>query len=153
MVVPSYNQAAFLRDCLESLASYPAEFCEIIVMDGGSTDNSVEIIKEFESRLTHWQSQPDGGQAAALLAGYRIARGDIFGWVNSDDRLVPGALHVVATYFESHPDVNWAYGDHNFIDSHGRHILSRYMASVDYQELYWGDRYLPQEAVFYRRDL
>jgi glycosyltransferase involved in cell wall biosynthesis len=153
VVVPSFNQGTFLEECLDCLAHYPAEVCEILVMDGGSTDGSVDVIKKYEHRLAHWQSKPDGGQAAALLEGFRLARGSIFGWLNSDDRLIDGALRTVIEFFGRNPSTPWAYGDHDFIDGEGRRLSSRYMAAVDYRELYWGNRYLPQEAVFFRRDL
>lgn len=153
VVVPSFNQKLFLRDCLESLVQYPADVCEILVMDGGSTDGSVDVIRDYDTRLAYWQSCPDGGQAAALVAGFNRATGSIFGWLNSDDRLVAGALDTVGRYFRAHPEVEWAYGDHAFIDVAGRRVLSRYVAAQTYQELYWGGRYLPQEAVFFRREI
>jgi glycosyltransferase involved in cell wall biosynthesis len=152
-VVPSFNQASFLGDCLECLARYPADVCEILVLDGGSSDGSVEVIRKYEHRIAYWQSTSDDGQSAALLKGFRLARGSIFGWLNSDDRLIDGALHTVIDYFARHPSIQWAYGDHDFIDVEGCRLSSRYVASVDYQELYWGDRYLPQEAVFFLRDM
>ncbi len=153
VVVPSFNHVRFLRPCLDSLARYPADVCEILVMDGGSSDGSVDLIRTYEQRLAHWQSRPDGGQAAALREGFRLARGSIFSWLNSDDRLIEGALHTVVDYFAEHRQVQWAYGDHQFIDAEGRRLSSRYVAPVDYRELYWGERYLPQEAVFFRRDM
>ena len=149
VVVPSFNQGAFLEECLESLAHYPADVCEILVMDGGSTDGSVNVIRKYQHRLAHWQSRADGGQAAALREGFRLARGSIFGWLNSDDRLIDGALRTVIEFFGRNPSIQWAYGDHDFIDGEGRRLSSRYVAAMDYRELYWGDRYLPQEAVFY----
>lgn len=153
VVVPSFNQGAFLKECLDCLAHYPAHVCEILVMDGGSTDGSLNVIRTYEHRLAHWQSRPDGGQAAALREGFRLARGAILSWLNSDDRLIDGALPKVIDYFDRNPGIQWAYGDHDFIDAAGRRMSSRYVAPVDYRELYWGDCYLPQEAVFFRRDL
>jgi hypothetical protein len=153
MVVPSFNQARYLGECLESLACYPHEICEILVMDGGSNDGSVEVIRRYERRLAYWQSRADGGQAAALQAGFRRARGRIFGWLNSDDRLVEDALTTVIAHFDLRPDTPWAYGDHRFIDSDGRRLATRHVAGMDYRELYWGGRYLPQEAVFFRRGI
>lgn len=153
VVVPSFNQASFLGDCLQSIAQYPDELCEILVMDGGSTDGSLEVIKSFEHRLAYWQSESDGGQAAALREGFRLANGSIFCWLNSDDRLVDGALRLVIDFFDRNSRTQWAYGDHVFINALGCRLSTRYVASMDYQELYWGNRYLPQEAVFFRRDM
>lgn len=153
VVVPSFNQASFLADCLQSIAQYPAELCEILVMDGGSTDGSLEVIKSFEHRLAYWQSESDGGQAAVLREGFRLAKGSIFCWLNSDDRIVDGALRLVIDFFYQNPHIQWAYGDHIFINALGCRLSTRYVALMDYQELYWGDRYLPQEAVFFRRGI
>ena len=95
VVTPSLNQAQFLEETLRSvlLQGYPA--LDYIVMDGGSQDGSCEIIKRYAPWLAHWQSQPDGGQAAAVGAGLERARGAVFNFINSDDSLLPGTLAAV----------------------------------------------------------
>jgi len=96
IVTPSYNQGQFLDDTIQSVLGQGYTNLEYIVMDGGSTDNSVEIIRRHEKHLAHWVSAPDGGQAAAINAGFARATGGILGWLNSDDIYLPGALSFVA---------------------------------------------------------
>lgn len=100
IVVPSFNQAQYLEDCLDSIIMQRGVEKEIIVMDGGSTDGSVDIIRRYEPYLAYWQSQPDGGQSAALNAGFARATGDFHGWLCSDDMLAPGALSYAASRLE-----------------------------------------------------
>lgn len=103
IVTPSYNQGQFIEETIRSvlLQGYPN--LEYIIIDGGSTDNSVEIIKKYEPWLAYWVSEPDRGQAHAITKGLERATGDIFNWINSDDSLTPGALRIVAEAFgDSH---------------------------------------------------
>jgi glycosyltransferase involved in cell wall biosynthesis len=99
VIVPSFNEGAFLREALESIFRQEYPSVKVVVMDGGSTDESVPIIRSFESRLTYWQSRPDGGQAAAINEGARHTSGEIVAWVNSDDYYWGDALWTVARAF------------------------------------------------------
>jgi glycosyltransferase involved in cell wall biosynthesis len=92
VVTPSFNQAPYLEQALLSVLGQGWPRIEYIVMDGGSTDGSVEILQRYAARLSYWQSRPDGGQAAAINAAFAQSRGDLLCWVNSDDYLLPGAL-------------------------------------------------------------
>lgn len=103
VIVPSYNQGRFLGQCLESIIGQNYENLELIVMDGGSTDESVSIIRQYESRISYWQSQPDGGQSAAINAGVARATGDIVAWLNSDDLHTTDTLRTVADAIKRHP--------------------------------------------------
>ncbi len=96
IVTPSYNQGQFLGDTIQSVLGQGYPNLEYIVMDGGSTDNSVEVIKKHEKHLAYWVSEKDGGQAAAINAGFARATGEILGWLNSDDMYLPGALAFAA---------------------------------------------------------
>jgi len=96
IVTPSYNQGHFLEETIQSVLGQCYPNLEYIIMDGGSTDSSVEIIKKYEKHLAYWTSEKDGGQGAAINAGFGRATGDIFGWLNSDDMYLPGALRFIA---------------------------------------------------------
>ena len=102
VIMPSFNQAQFLPAAIDSVLSYAGDL-ELIVMDGGSTDGSVEVLERYAPRLAHWQSAPDGGQAAAINEGFARSAGDLLCWVNSDDMHLPGALARVATAAGAHP--------------------------------------------------
>jgi len=106
IVTPSFNQAKFLDATLQSILKQGYPNLEIIVVDGGSTDGSLEIIHRYEDQLTHWESERDRGQSHALNKGFARATGSILTWLNSDDQLAPGALFIVADAFARHsPDV------------------------------------------------
>src|SRR2546430_17055478 len=95
VIVPSFNQGRFLAETLMSVVNQAYEYLELIVLDGGSTDNSVDLIRQFESHLAFWRSAPDGGQSHALIEGIGRATGELVGWVNRDDVLLPGAIAAV----------------------------------------------------------
>src|SRR5262245_41954229 len=97
IVTPSFNQARFLEQTVRSGLDQGYPDLEYIVMDGGSTDGSQDIIRRFAPRLAHWQSAPDGGQGPAILDGWKRATGDLIAWLNSDDVLLAGALDAIAS--------------------------------------------------------
>lgn len=111
VIVPSFNQGHFLDECLRSILLQQYPNLEIIVMDGGSTDGSVDVIRRHAGSLAYWQSQADGGQAAAINAGLERASGDLVGWLNSDDLLLPGALAALATAAQASSAPSWFQGD------------------------------------------
>ena len=110
IVTPSYNQGQYLEETIQSVLDQQYPNLEYIIMDGGSTDNSVDIIKKYESQLTHWESRPDDGQAYAISKGFNMATGDILAWLNSDDYYTPGTLHQVAEMF-THDDLKIVFGE------------------------------------------
>lgn len=116
VVVPSYNQGAYIGRTLQSLLDQHYDALEIIVMDGGSTDGSVEVIKRFAPHIAYWQSQKDGGQSAAINAGFRRATGDFVTWLNSDDILLPGTLAYVNRLAHRHPDTRCYLGNVIWMD-------------------------------------
>jgi len=127
IVIPSYNQAEYLERTLLSVINQGVD-TEIIVIDGGSTDNSVEIIKKYEDKIAYWVSEKDRGQSHALNKGFAKATGDIFGWQNSDDIYMPGAFKKVTEVFEKHPEKKIVYGNWYEIDENDNVIDKTYSA-------------------------
>ena len=116
IVTPSFNQGTFLEKTIQSVLSQDYPNLEYIIIDGGSTDKSVEIIKKYAERLSYWVSEPDAGQSDAINKGFRKASGDICAWINSDDVYYPGVLTIIAASFEEHPSVDLLYGYHNDVN-------------------------------------
>lgn len=160
IVTPSYNQAAYLEQTLKSVLDQCYPNLEYIVMDGGSADGSVEIIRRYADRLAHWESHKDNGQADAIYRGFERATGEIFGFVNSDDLLLPGALLKVSNYFLKNPQKKWAVGGSILINSNGEPLKDRfsniacnYGGNISFNELlYWRCRF-NQPSVFWRSKL
>jgi glycosyltransferase involved in cell wall biosynthesis len=119
VVVPSYQQGRFLEQALRSVLEQEYEPLEVIVVDGGSTDQSVTVIGRYEDGLAWWTSEPDRGQAHALNKGFARARGEVLGWLASDDALEPGAIARVVDELERRPDVLLVYGEALFVDESG----------------------------------
>lgn len=123
IVTPSYNQGRFIEETIRSvlLQGYPS--LEYIVIDGASTDGSVDIIRKYEDKLAYWVSEPDRGQAHAINKGFEKATGDIFGWINSDDYYYPGVFEVIARAFVEHPDIAMVNGYEHHVDKKGNVIM------------------------------
>ena len=117
IITPSLNQGRFIRDTIESVIGQDYPRLEHIIMDGGSTDGTIDILRSYGDRVT-WRSAPDLGQADAVNHGFRLARGDILGWLNSDDTYQPGAVRAAVQHLLAHPDTAVVYGDAYYIDHH-----------------------------------
>lgn len=120
VITPSFNQAQYLEQTLLSVLEQDYPHLEYFVMDGGSTDGSVEIIQKHASRLAGWVSEKDKGQADAVNKGFSQATGEIVGWLNSDDLYYPGAISSAVKAFQEHPDASIVFSDVNSIDSQGK---------------------------------
>ena len=120
VITPSYNQAAFLEQTIQSVLAQDYPNLEYLVVDGASQDGSLAIIQKYASRLAWWVSEPDKGQAEAVNKGFAYASGEIIGWVNSDDLYLPGAVLQAVHALETHPEWVLAYGDMLSIDAQGQ---------------------------------
>lgn len=151
VVTPSFNQARYIERTIESVLGQEYPDLEYFVMDGGSDDGSAEIIRRYAERLTGWVSEPDAGQAAAIVAGFERSSGEILAWINSDDCYLPGALHAAAAAFEANPRAALIYGDMVFVDSEGGPLALDALPAYRHEDL---KRVcvIPQPAAFWRRD-
>jgi glycosyltransferase involved in cell wall biosynthesis len=122
IITPSFNQARFLEATLHSVLEQDYPNIEYLVVDGASTDGSVEIIRQHSNRLTWWVSEKDSGQSEAINKGFRRARGEFIGWLNSDDIYLPGAVSAAVATFQSKPAAAVVYGDALAIDAEGRSL-------------------------------
>jgi glycosyltransferase involved in cell wall biosynthesis len=153
IVTPSFNQADFLEETIRSVLGQDYPALEYLIVDGGSTDGSLEIIQRYAGQLAWWVSEPDQGQTDAINKGFARARGDILAWLNSDDTYLPGAIGEVVDYFQSHPEAGMVYGDANLVDEDGQ-VIGRFPAAqTDYRRLRRGYVHIPQQAAFFRASL
>ncbi len=155
IVTPSYQQARFLPDTMDSVLGQPGVTCQYVVMDGGSTDGSAELIKARAARLHAWASGRDRGQADAIARGFARTSGapdDLMAWINSDDCYLPGALAFVADYFAAHPEVDVLYGNRIVVDEDSQEVARWFLPPHDDEVLRLND-FVPQETVFWRRRL
>ena len=158
VITPSLNQGAFLEQTIRSVLDQGYPNLEYIVMDGGSTDETVSILKKYEGKLK-WISKKDKGQSDAINQGLRMAKGDIVAWLGSDDFYMPGTLHRVAYYFEKHHTSVWLTGDYIIVDEMGRKIQSPVRVyknmlrmSNSFNTLSFAN-YVNQPSTFWRRSL
>jgi len=111
IVTPSFNQGRFLEETIRSVLDQNYPNLEYIIIDGGSTDETVDVIRRYEDKITSWVSEKDRGQVHAINKGIEKTTGDIFAFINSDDLYLPGTFQTVAEYFASHPESEWVCGD------------------------------------------
>lgn len=153
IVTPSFNQAPFLERTIRSVLGQDYPNIEYIIMDGGSTDSSAEIIQRYAGRLAYWESVKDKGQTDAINKGFSRAHGEILAWLNSDDILYPQAVREAVDYLMAHPECGLVYGDCNFIDANDR-VIGRFNAQqTDHRRLTQGYVHIPQQASFWRTEL
>lgn len=152
IVTPSFEQGRFLRQALDSVLTQDYPRLEYFVQDGGSSDESASILREFDGRLSGWDTAPDRGQAHAINVAFRRTTGEIMGWLNSDDLLLPGTLMYVAQFFARNPHISVLYGNRIVIDESGLDIGRWILPKHDSDVLRWID-FVPQETLFWRRSL
>jgi glycosyltransferase involved in cell wall biosynthesis len=152
IVTPSFAQGRYLERTLYSVLAQGYPTLEYFVQDGGSTDETLEILERRDGQLTGWASEPDGGQADAINRGFSRTTGELMGWLNSDDILLPGALAYVARYFAEHPEVDVVYGNRILIDEDDGEIGVWVLPKHDDRALTLAD-FVPQETLFWRRSI
>ncbi len=163
IVTPSYNQGQYLEETICSVLDQNYPNLEYIIMDGGSTDHSVEIIQRYAKHLTYWQSQKDRGQNHAITEGFKHATGDIFAYLNSDDKYLPWTLQTVANIFTQVPQVNWLTTRTTIvIDENGDPLTTnttieftrrRFFSGLTLGDWHGESGWIQQEATFWTRAL
>jgi glycosyltransferase involved in cell wall biosynthesis len=153
IVTPSFNQAKFLGATIESVLNQTYSNIEYWILDGGSSDGSVEIIQRYADRLAGWVSEKDRGQTDAINKGFGRARGEILAWINSDDTYEPQAVAEAVAHLQANPECGLVYGDCHYIDEGGR-VIGRFPAAqTDLARLRRGYVHVPQQSAFFRADL
>lgn len=153
IITPSFNQGKFIDETIRSVLNQDYPNLEYIIIDGGSTDGSVEIIRRYADRLAYWVSEPDRGQTDAINKGFAKAQGEVLAWLNSDDSYKPGAVRDAVQFLQNHPQVGMVYGDADLVDDSGK-VIGKFPArQTDLQRLQRGDVHIPQQAAFFRASL
>lgn len=164
IVTPSFNQGQFLEETICSVLDQAYPDLEYVIMDGGSSDNSVEVIQRYAGHLTYWTSGKDGGHYDAIVKGFARTSGDVMAWINSDDKYTPWAFSVVAEIFASFPDIEWLTTAYPLVwDRHGRAVECNYRGGFDRcafmrganlpRGRWHGGAFIQQESTFWRRSL
>ncbi len=159
IITPSYNQGQFIEETIRSvlLQGYPK--LEYIIIDGGSTDNTVEIIKRYEQWITYWVSESDRGQAHAINKGIAQSTGEIVAYLNSDDYYLPGTLFKVANYFSKFPQTDLLHGICRYVNQQGEKIGEQFgniqtpEEILDLWDVWWKKRQFVQPEVFWTRHI
>ena len=158
IITPSFNQGQFIEQTIQSVLSQNYPNLEYIVMDGGSTDNTVQILKKYTGEL-EWTSKKDKGQSDAINKGLRMATSDIVAWLNSDDYYLPGALQKIGNYFMENKSAKWLTGDYEIVDKKGKKIQSfvrkykNILRSLPFKGTLYVANYINQPSTFCKRSV
>jgi glycosyltransferase involved in cell wall biosynthesis len=150
VVTPCRDMADYLREALESIFAQDYPNLELIVVDGGSTDGTLDLLRSYGDRL-RWTSGPDRGPSDAAAKGFELARGEIFVWLNADDSFLPGAIRTAVEYLTAHPEIDVVYGEGWWIDEHGGRI-ERYPTLPFDAKVLERDCFICQPAAFIRAE-
>ena len=149
VITPSFNQGNFIRETINSVLNQGYQNIEYIVMDGGSTDQTINILKEYSTQI-YWCSEKDEGQADAVNKGLQCAHGTIIGWLNSDDTYCENAIQCVVDFFNKHPKIDMVYGEGYYIDKEGK-ITGRYLTEPYSKDRLAETCIICQPAAFFRK--
>lgn len=152
IVTPSFNQAQFLERTILSILNQNYPNLEYLIIDGGSTDGSVDIIKKYEKYLAYWVSEPDNGQTDAIKKGFEKSTGNILAWLNSDDIYLSGTLHKAANFFQEYIDTDLIFGNIYLIDENDNSIDELRFTDFDFETLIFEGGNLHQTGTFWKRD-
>ncbi|MBU3956522.1 glycosyltransferase [bacterium] len=154
IITPSYNQGQFLEETLLSVIGQDYKDVEYIVIDGGSTDDSVDIIKKYQNKIDYWVSEKDAGQADAINKGLKIATGEIVGWLNSDDYLEPNVLKDIVRVFEKDGNIGTVFGKIYIVNAKSQKIGERFnKKEITVKRLLNGGVQINQPGAFHRKSL
>jgi glycosyltransferase involved in cell wall biosynthesis len=158
IITPSYNQAKYIERTIKSILNQDYKDVEYIIIDGGSTDGTLDIIKNYQSRII-WVSEMDNGQSNAINKGLRLATGEIITFINSDDTYEPNSFKEVINFFENNPDKKWVYGKCRIISENDKEIrkpITFYknllLKNYSYSKLL-SENFISQPATFWRKDI
>lgn len=152
IITPSFNQGRFIEDTIISVLNQGYPNIEYIVIDGASSDNTLEILKKYDKKIV-WKSEPDNGQTQAINKGLKMATGEILAWQNSDDTYLPETVSIIVDFLLKNPDVGMVYGYFNYIDHNGRFLLTKKIIDFNYRQFVCG-RFTPnQPGVFFRKSV
>jgi glycosyltransferase involved in cell wall biosynthesis len=149
IITPSLNQGRFIERTIQSVLSQHIDNLEYIIIDGGSQDQTLEILNQYKNRLK-FISEPDDGQSDAINKGLKMASGDIIGWLNSDDIYYPDAIKSICSFFQKHPEIDIVYGQAYHIDAHDQ-IIAPYPTQPWHFKQLFNHCYISQPAVFFRK--
>lgn len=154
IVTVSYNMVDYIEDTILSVISQQYPNLEYIIIDGGSTDGTVDIIKKYEPWIHYWVSEPDKGMYDAIQKGFRVSTGEIMAYINSDDKYHYNALFAVATIFSANEDVEWILGRASFYNDEGTIVDVKDFKKWSKFNYYTGDyKWIQQESVFWKKSL
>jgi Glycosyl transferase family 2 len=153
VVIPSFNQGTYIERTIQSIVRQGYPNLDLILMDGGSTDQTMDIVARYKNHFSHIFSGPDGGQSAALAKGFELATGDYISWLNSDDTYNDNALHTVGTFLAQHPDTQFVYGNMRVIDADDKELAFKKSVRFSLPVMKYAFLTVPQMSAFWSKEL
>ncbi|MCL2380193.1 MAG: glycosyltransferase [Treponema sp.] len=154
IITPCFNSGRFLEETIQSVLDQKYPNLEYIIIDGGSTDNTLDIIKKYEEKLTYWISEKDEGMYDAIQKGFDKSTGEILAWINSDDLYHKKSLFIIAELFSKFEKIQWLVGASTFYDECGRGIIAKQSRKFTKYDFLLGDyKFIQQESCFFRKAL